>query len=154
NARPAVGLVGNEVDVAFLAKVFARVERPPAPDPDKRERELAKLAARRQKWITEYDEDRITKREFEEKMAVVEKTRSEVEARMPAAPLPAIDARAAVAGLVRWALRFPKIASFEQKRSELRRVIRRIPVIDGAAPSFEVCGSFLGEIAHTNFAQP
>jgi DNA invertase Pin-like site-specific DNA recombinase len=141
-------------DVTFLAKVFARVERPVAPDLDKRERELARLAARRQKWITQFDSDRITQKEFEEKMDAVQKATREVEAQMPVAPPPALNQRAAVAGLVRWALRFPKIDDFNQKRTELRRVVRRIPVIDGAAPSFEVCGSFLGEFAHTNSAQP
>jgi hypothetical protein len=55
-------------DAAFLAKVFARVERAPAPDPGNRERELAKLATRRQKWIEQYDADRISRKEFEDKM--------------------------------------------------------------------------------------
>jgi hypothetical protein len=61
---------------------------------------------------------------------------------MPVTPPPALDQRAVVVGLVRWALRFAKIADFEQKRAELRRVVRRIPVIGGAAPSFDVCGAF------------
>ena len=39
-------------DAAFLAKTFARVERPAAPDLDKRERELARLAARRKSGST------------------------------------------------------------------------------------------------------
>jgi DNA invertase Pin-like site-specific DNA recombinase len=141
-------------DAAFLAKVFARVERPAAPDLGKRERELAKLAARRKKWIDQFDADRITQREFEEKMDAVEKATREVEAQMPIAPPPALDQRAAILGLTRWAARFHKIADFNQKRTELKRVIRQIPVIDGAAPSFEVCGSFLGDFAHTNFGQP
>lgn len=58
----------------FLAAAFRRIEQTPLADSrQERERELAKLAARRKKWITEYDEDRITKREFEEKMDTVEK---------------------------------------------------------------------------------
>jgi DNA invertase Pin-like site-specific DNA recombinase len=141
-------------NAAFLAKVFARVERPAAPDLHKRERELAKLAARRQKWIKQFDADRINQKEFEQKMDAVKAATHEIEAQMPVAMPPALDQRAVVAGLVRWALRFPKLTDFEQKRTELRRVIRRIPVIAGTAPAFEVCGSFLGEFTHTNSAQP
>ena len=80
----------------------------------------------------------------------MEKAKREVEAMMPVAPPTAVDQRAAILGLTRWAARFPKITDFNQKRTELKRVVRRIPVIDGAAPSFEVCGSFLSDFAHTN----
>jgi hypothetical protein len=142
-------------DVKFLEAIFRQVKETPQPYTRmEREKELARLQTQRRKWIEQYDKDRITKPEFEAKMDAIEKAKREVEARMPAAAPPPVDARAAVAGLVRWAVRFSKIASFEEKRSELRRAARRILVIDGAVPSFEVSGAFLGELSHTNSAQP
>jgi hypothetical protein len=136
-------------DARFLADVFAQVPQPKAPDLYARDRELAKLAARRQKWIDEYDEDRITKPEFHQKMEAVEKATREVEARIPMIAPPALDLRAAVAGLSRWALYFPTITCFATKRKELKRVVRRIPVIDGHIPSLVVSGAYLGDPAHT-----
>jgi DNA invertase Pin-like site-specific DNA recombinase len=142
-------------DAAFLAKVFARVKQPPVPDIHARERQLAELAARRQKWIDEYDEDRITKEEFHRKMEAVTKATRAVEASIPVVtPPPVLDVRAVVTGLVEWALQFPHITDFLTKRSELKRVVRRIPVIGGHVPSFDLSGAFLGEFRHMKSAQP
>jgi hypothetical protein len=47
-------------DAKFLAAVFRRLKETPQPDTRAdREKELAKLAVRRRKWIEQYDADRI-----------------------------------------------------------------------------------------------
>jgi DNA invertase Pin-like site-specific DNA recombinase len=78
-------------DAKFLAAVLRRVKETPQQDTRaEREKELAKLAARRKKWIEQYDEDRINKAEFEQKMDAVTKAVRQIEATMPAAPPPAV----------------------------------------------------------------
>jgi hypothetical protein len=45
------------------------VKETPQPDSrEQREKELAKLAARRKRWLDAYDEERISKQEFNERM--------------------------------------------------------------------------------------
>ena len=68
------------LDEKFLVGVFGRLKQAPPPDLGSRERELAKLAARRRKWIDQFDDDRITKKEFAEKMDAVARATAEVEA--------------------------------------------------------------------------
>jgi site-specific DNA recombinase len=138
----------------FLAAVFRRIEQKPTPDTRaERERELVRLAARRQKWIEAYDEGTITKPEFAERMSVIEKAVHEVEAKMPAAPPPVVDSRAVVAGLVRALARFDKQPFLEQ-RAMLKRVVRGFRVIDGTIPEMTISGAFLGELSHTKSAPP
>jgi hypothetical protein len=146
-------VVEHLTDAAFLKEVFARLEAPATPlvqDPD---RELAKLAARREKWITEFDEDRITKQEFEERMDAVKKAVREVEAKRTIVPKPSLDVPALVLALARWAVRFPKIPDFLEKRAELKRVIKRIPVADTRISTVELSGAFLGSSADIKAAQ-
>jgi DNA invertase Pin-like site-specific DNA recombinase len=141
-------------DPKFLAAVFRRIEQVPAPDhAEKRERELARLAARRRKWIVEYDEDRITKQEFDERLAVIEKAVHEVEAKMPAVPPPPVDYRAVIAGLVRVLARL-RSKPFPEQRKIVKTVIRSITVVDGHASEVVLSGSFLGQFPHTKTAQP
>jgi DNA invertase Pin-like site-specific DNA recombinase len=142
------------MDAKFLADVFRRIEQVPAPDHTaQRTRELAKLAARRRKWIVEYDEDRITKREFDERMAAIQKTTHEVEAKMPAAPPPAVDYRAVIAGLARVLARLRR-QPFAEQRKIVKDVIRSLPVVDGHVSEVVLSGSFLGRFTHTKIAQP
>jgi DNA invertase Pin-like site-specific DNA recombinase len=139
-------------DTKFLASVFGAAKQKPAPDTRvEREKELAKLAARRQKWIEQYDADRISKQEFELKMDAVTKSVREIEATIPAAP-PRVDDRAAIAGLVRTLERFGT-RPFTEQREMLKRVLRSIPVVDGAISEVTLSGTFLGEFAHTKPAQ-
>jgi hypothetical protein len=86
-------------------------------------------------------------------MDAVIKAIREVEATMPAAPPPVVDSRAVVAGLVRVLARFGKLPFLEQ-RGLLRRVVRKIQVVDATIPEVTLAGAFLGELAHTNSAQP
>jgi hypothetical protein len=141
------------LDAVFLRSVFARREPAPKPDLAERERELAKLAARRRKWIEQFDQDRITKQEFEERMDAVARSTREVEARMPVAPTPPEpEIGAVIARLARSFARFAK-HPFAERRATLKQVFRSILVVDGAIPEFTVSGAFLGEIAHTKPGQ-
>jgi hypothetical protein len=110
-----------------------------------RERELAKLAARRQKWIDQYDADRITKQEFEQKIDAVTNAMHEIEASMPAAPSPGLDHRAVVEGLVETLAAF-RTLPFADQRSTLKRVVQALPVIDDGFTEVAVSGAFLGEL--------
>ena len=145
-------VAGYLSDPRFLAAVFARVKQEPKPDLEARERELARLAARRARLLDALEDGTITKAEFAARAAKLQDATREVEARMPTAAPPAVDVRAVVAGLVRWALRFPKIADFEEKRTELKRVVRSTTVVDEALAEFAVSGAAMGEF--TNSAQP
>jgi DNA invertase Pin-like site-specific DNA recombinase len=137
----------------FLAAVFRRVKETPQRDTRaEREKELAKMAARRKKWIEQYDEDRINKQEFEHKMDAVTKAVRQIEAAMPAAPSPVLDQRAVIAGLVRTLARF-NTWPFQEQRATLKRAVRSFQVVDDAITEFTLSGAFLGELAHTNPAQ-
>lgn len=139
-------------DPKFLAAVLARQKQAPSHDLGKRERELAKLAARRKKWIESYDEDRITKKEFDERMDAVAKATREVEATIPTAPPAVPDSRAVIAGLVRVLARLGS-KPFAEQRAILKRVIHSVCVVDATIPNFTLSGSFLGEFSRTNSAQ-
>lgn len=142
-------------DAKFLTPVFRRVEQAPVTDHrQEREKELAKLAARRKKWIEQYDADHINKAEFEQKMDAVQKAVYEVEARMPATlPTLTLDHRSVVAGLVETLASFATLPFLEQ-RETLKRVARPFQVINDAIPQVTLSGAFLAELAHTNSAQP
>jgi hypothetical protein len=142
-------------DPKLLAEGFRRLKETPLADTRaERERELAKLAARRQKWIEQYDQDHITRVEFEQKMDAVTKAVREVEARMPVAPpAPVLDIRAVVPALVQTLARFHKLPFLEQ-RATLQRVLKPIRVMDGAIAEVTLAGSYVGELAHTTSAQP
>jgi hypothetical protein len=114
---------------------------------------LAKLAARREKWIEQYDQDRITQQEFEQKMDAVAQAIREIEAQMPVAPPPPPDPRAVVAGLVRSLSRFRKWP-FTEQRTTLKRVVRGFQVVDGTIPEFTLSGAFQGELVYTKPEQP
>jgi DNA invertase Pin-like site-specific DNA recombinase len=137
-------VVEHLTDARFLAGLLAQVEEPTVPHADDREKELAKLAARRKKWILEFDQDHITKQEFEERMDALKKAVREVEARIPVVSRRSLDQRAVVDGVVDWALDFGKIPDFEEKRRELKRVVKKIQVLDGHIATFDVSGAFLG----------
>jgi DNA invertase Pin-like site-specific DNA recombinase len=140
-------------DPKFLAAVFRRVEQTPRPDTrEQREKELAKLAARRKKWIEQFDQDRIAKQEFEQRIDAVEKATREIEASMLAVPPPIPDTRAIVGGLVRTLARF-RTWPFTEQRGMLKRVVRGFQVVDAAIAQVTVSGAFLGELGHTNSAQ-
>jgi DNA invertase Pin-like site-specific DNA recombinase len=141
-------------DVKFLAPLFERIAQAPASDhAEKRKRELAKLQARREKWIVEYDEDRITKSEFDQRMTAIQKVAHELEAKMPAFPPAPVDDRAAIAGLVRVLARLES-RPFAEQRKIVKTVIRSIPVADGRVSEVVLSGSFLGQFPHTKTAQP
>jgi DNA invertase Pin-like site-specific DNA recombinase len=141
-------------DPKFLSGVFRRIDQVPATGTaENRAKELAKLAARRQKWIEQYDADRISKTEFEQKMDAVEKAKREVEAEMPSAPPPALDHRAVIAGLVRALARF-RTWPFAEQHAMLKRVVRGFRVLDSAITEFTFSGAFLGELSVTKTAQP
>ena len=76
----------------------------------------------------------------------------EVQARLPLFPPPALDQDAAVRAVVDWALEFPGF-TFEEKREALKRVIRRIPVVQGHIPEVLISGAFLADAAPTKSAQ-
>jgi hypothetical protein len=112
--------------------------------PTQRIRQRAsKAACRRKKWIDQYDADRISKKEFEEKMDAVEKAAREVEAQSPAAPPTMPDAGPIVAGLVRTLARF-RTWPFAEQRAMLKRIVRSFQVIDGAIPEITLSSAFLG----------
>ena len=138
----------------MLAAVFRRIEQAPAPDhAEKRKRELAKLAARRQKWIVEYDEDRITKREFDERMAAIQKATHKAEARCPPAGPPPVDYRAVITGLS-CALTRLRTKPFLEQRKIVKTVIHSIPVADGHVRGGALSGFFLGQCTHAKLDQP
>jgi DNA invertase Pin-like site-specific DNA recombinase len=140
----------------LLVEGFRRLNDMPQIDTRaERERELARLAARRQKWIEQFDEDRITKHEFEQKMDAVTKAVREIEARMPVAPPVAVlDPGVAVKRLATTLDRFGKLPFLEQ-RATLQRVLRPIQVVDGMISEVTLAGSYLGELAtHTTSTQP
>jgi DNA invertase Pin-like site-specific DNA recombinase len=140
----------------FLAEGFRRLQETPQADTRaEREQELAKLAARRQKWIEQYDQDHITKQEFEHKMDAVTKATREIEARLPVAPPVAVlDPGVAVKRLVTTLDRFGKLPFLEQ-RATLQRLLRPVQVVDGMISEVMLAGSYLGELAaHTTSAQP
>jgi hypothetical protein len=141
-------------NMKFLADVFRHIEQAPVPDnAEKRKRELAKQATRRQKWILEYDEDRITKREFDERMAAIEKAVHEVETKMPAVPPPAVDFRAVIARLPLILARL-RTKPFAEQRQIVKYVISYIPVEDGHVSEVVLSGAFLGQFIHTKTGQP
>jgi DNA invertase Pin-like site-specific DNA recombinase len=141
-------------DAKFLAAVFRRLKEAPQPDTRaEREKELAKLAARRKKWIEQYDEDRITKQEFEQKMEAVARAAREIEGTLPVAPPPLPDYRAVIAGLVRDLARF-RTWPFLEQRATLKRIVRRLPVVDSTFTEVTVSGAYLAEAAYTKPAQP
>jgi DNA invertase Pin-like site-specific DNA recombinase len=140
-------------DAKFLAAVFRRLKETPQPDTRvEREKELAKLAARRKRWMDAYDEERITKQEFDERMDKVAAAMRAIEASMPLAAPPLPDHRAVVAGLARSLARF-RTWPFTEQRTTLKRVVRGFQVVDRAIPEFTLSGAFLGELAYTNSAQ-
>jgi site-specific DNA recombinase len=142
------------MDAKFLASVFRRLQETPASDTRaEREKELAKLDARRKRWMDAYDEERIDKREFNERMDKVNAAIRQIEATMPVAPPPVVDDRAVIAGLARTLARF-RTWPFLEQRSTLKRVVRGFQVVDGTIPAFTLSGAFLGELSHTNSAQP
>jgi hypothetical protein len=152
-----VVIVENHLtDPAVLAEGFRRLAEVREPDTRaQREQELARLAARREKWIEQYDQDHITKQEFEQKMDAVTKAVREVEARLPVAPPPVAmpDHRVVVTRLAKTLDRFHKLPFLEQ-RATLRSVLKPIQVVDGAISEVTLAGSYLGELAHTTARQP
>ena len=120
-------------------------------DSGKREKELSKLAAKRERIIDAYEDGRLTKQEFARRIDAIAEAQRDVEARMPAAAPPAIDERRLIAGLTRWfaPARFGRLP-FEQQRAELKRVVRQLSVTDGAIDQVTASGAFLQEYAHTN----
>jgi DNA invertase Pin-like site-specific DNA recombinase len=141
-------------DAQFLSAVFRRLKQTPAPDTrQEREKELAKLAARRKRWMDAYDEERIAKSEFDERIDKVNAAIMQIEASMPVAPPVAVDDRAVIAGLVRTLARF-RTWPFLEQRKVLKRVVRRFQVVDGTIPEFTLSGALLGELSHTKLEQP
>jgi hypothetical protein len=149
-----IRIVGEYLtDAKFLSAVFRRLKDTPQVDTRaERERELAKLVGRRKKWIEQYDEDRITRAEFQQKMDAVEKATREIEAAMPLAPPPSPDYRVVVAGIVETFAAFGTLP-FPDQRATLKRVVRRFHVVDNAFTEVGVSGAFMAELAHTNSAQ-
>jgi DNA invertase Pin-like site-specific DNA recombinase len=140
-------------DAKFLKAIFQRLEQTPQPDTCvEREKELAKLAARRKKWIEQYDAERITKQEFEEKMDAAQKAIRALEVSMPVAPPPLPDYSAVTAGLVETLASFRTLPFLEQ-RTALKLVVRSFQVIDGTIPEITLSGAFLASAAGTNSAQ-
>jgi DNA invertase Pin-like site-specific DNA recombinase len=150
-----VELIETYVSNAKLLKaVFERIEPTPKTDTrQEREQELAKHEARRQKWIEQYDEDRITKQEFQQKMDKENAAIHAIRASMPAAPPPALDYRAVIPALVQVLARF-RFASFADQRALLRRVVRSVRVVDNAIADVTLSGAFLGEMAHSDKNDP
>jgi DNA invertase Pin-like site-specific DNA recombinase len=142
------------MDAKFLAAVLRRVKETPQQDTRaEREQELGRLEARRRRWMDAYDEERITKPEFDEKMDKVNAAIRALEISMPVMPPPPVlDTRAVVAGLVRVLARF-RTWPFAEQRAMLRRAVRSIQVVDGTIPEFTLSGAFLGKLAHTKLAQ-
>lgn len=69
------------------------------------------------------------------------------------APLPVLDHRAVIAGLVRDLARF-RTRPFGEQRSVLKRVVKCFQVVDAAIPEITLSGAYLGElVAHTDSAQ-
>jgi hypothetical protein len=88
----------------FLQAIFERVEKTPAPAPRvEREKELVKLAARRKKWMDAYDEDRISREEFNQRVDKVAAAMRTLEAAPPAPP---VNIRTVITGLARALARF------------------------------------------------
>jgi DNA invertase Pin-like site-specific DNA recombinase len=141
-------------DAKFRSKVFQRIKQTPAPDTrGERERELAKLAARRQRWMDAYDEERITKLEFGERMDKINVAMRTIEATMPAAPPPPLDTRAVIGGLVEEFAAF-RTWPFLEQRATLKRVVRSLLVADSSFTEVAVSGAYVGELAYTKPAQP
>jgi hypothetical protein len=114
-----------------------------------REAELTRLAARRAKWIEQYDSDHITKGEFEQKMHAVTKAALEIEASLPSPSPPQPDADAAIVNLVEGLTDF-SLWEFAEQRNILKRVVKHFKVMDAAIPEITLSGAFL---AHTKDAQ-
>lgn len=138
-------------DAAFLAAVLGKSIQAPSTDTSKREREMQKLAEKRERLIDLYAEGRLSKMEFNKRLDAVTAAVSEIEALMPAVAPMTPSVRHVIAGLARAFApsRFGKLP-FEERRATLRRVIRTIPVVDGSVPGFTFSGAFLTECSHTN----
>jgi hypothetical protein len=141
-------------DAEFLTMVFRRLNETPQPDTRvERERELAKLAARRKRWMDAYDEERITKREFDERMDKAAAAIRVIEVSMPLRPPPFADHRALVPSLAQTFARF-RTWPFAKQRATLKRVVRSLPVTDDSFTEVAISGAFLGGLAHTKSTQP
>ncbi len=140
-------------DAKFLADAFKQLKQTPQADMRvEREAELARLAARRKKWMDQFDCDRITRSEFEEKMDAVQKATRALEVTMPVAPPLLPDHRAVAADLAGTLASFRTLPFIEQ-RTALKRVVRTFQVIDAAIPEIAISGAYLREVAHINSAQ-
>jgi DNA invertase Pin-like site-specific DNA recombinase len=141
-------------DYRVLAGAFGQLTKTPQADTRvEREKELARLLARRQKWIDQYDADRISKSEFEAKMDAVQAATREIEVQMPVAPALLPDCRVVAADLAGTLASFRTLPFLEQ-RDTLKRVVRKFQVIDAAIPELTLSGAYLGSLAHTKSAQP
>jgi hypothetical protein len=76
-----------------------------------------------------------------------------LEVSMPAAPPSLPDYRAVIADLVETLASFRTLPFLDQ-RTTLKRVVRSLQVVDGAIPEVTLLCAYLGELAHTNSAQP
>jgi DNA invertase Pin-like site-specific DNA recombinase len=144
----------NLMDAKFLSAFFRRIQETPRPDTRiEREKELTKLAGRRKRWLDAYDEEKISKAEFDERMDKVNAAMREIEAKMPSAPPPPFDTQTVVEGLVETFESF-RTWQFADQRATLKRVVRSIPVRDEMIAEVVLSGHFLGQLAHTNLLQP
>jgi hypothetical protein len=138
----------------FLAEVFGRLKQTPECDTRaEHENEFARLAARRQKWIEQYDADHITKAEFEQKMEGVVRAMREIEVTMPLAPPSLPDHRADDRGAGSDLQPLPH-AAIARTVGTLKRTVRRLPVVDHSVTEVAVSGAYLREAAYTKPLQP
>jgi DNA invertase Pin-like site-specific DNA recombinase len=138
----------------FLTPIFRRIAEAPRRDTRaERESELAKLEARRTKWIEQYDEDRITKAQFNERMDKVNAALRDVEASMPLEAPPVPDWRSVATGIPRAFANF-ETQPFESQRETLKNAFKSLPVRDDAIAEVTISGAFLAEMAGTKSAQP
>jgi DNA invertase Pin-like site-specific DNA recombinase len=142
-----VGIVKNTLrDPALLLRIVELSERQKeaATDVAKLEQELVKLEARRQRWIDQFDKDRITEREFEQKMDAVAQAKRGIEALLPA-KAPALDAKRLVKAIVKYFASFEH-RPFEEQRQILRVAFKKFIVENGTIPAATLNGGFLGSM--------
>jgi hypothetical protein len=108
------------------------------------ERELAKLEAKRERYLEQNADGFISRDALRDKLRAVDQ---ELEARRALArpARPAVETRKLVEGIVRSFSRFP-YRPFEDRRELLRQAVTEIVVESGAIPRLTLSGGFLGDI--------
>jgi DNA invertase Pin-like site-specific DNA recombinase len=156
---PAITRLVEEhlTDPTVLIAGFRRLKETPQADTRlERERELAKLAARKKRVIDMHEKGDIDEQDYDERIDAIKKAIHEVEARLPvvSAPAPVPDLQDVIKGMVSALARFHKLP-FEQQRATLRRLLKPILVVDGAIAEVTLAGAYLGGLAaYTTSRQP